>query len=210
MKTNKRQDILDAYAQAIQEFGIGSASVGKIAAKLDIPPSLIFHYFKNKDEMTVELAQNVFRACTQSYFVLERTFENDEKEFVEFIDHVFHIHSRREDQVDSNVYYTFVHQTTFNTAIKDLLLSFMWELTDKFAEYLIYYTQKGIINAKEPYFLAQKLLCLVDGLSYSWMVMERETYFMFARKLMEDFLQELSFQGDLNRYIKPVEMEVQG
>ena len=204
MKTNKRQDILDAYAKAIEEFGIGNASVGKIAAKLDIPPSLIFHYFKNKDEMTVELAQEVFNACTQSYFVLERSFENDEKEFVEFIDHVFHIHSRREDQVGANVYYTFVHQSTFNQSIKDLLQASMWELTDKCAEYLIYYTQKGIIDAKEPYFLAQKLLCLVDGLSYSYLMLEEETYLMFTRKMMENFLQELSFRGDLAKYLKPI------
>ena len=53
----RKKEILEHFQQVLSEEGIEGASIGKIANKMGIHPSLIIHYFKTKEEMTVALAE---------------------------------------------------------------------------------------------------------------------------------------------------------
>ena len=44
----RKPEILENYYQVIIEEGIEGASIGKVADRMDIHPSLIIHYFKAK------------------------------------------------------------------------------------------------------------------------------------------------------------------
>ena len=52
----RKPEILENYYRVIIEEGIEGASIGKIANRMDIHPSLIIHYFKTKKNLTLELA----------------------------------------------------------------------------------------------------------------------------------------------------------
>ena len=59
MRKNKNADhrkpeILESYYQVMIQKGIEGTSISKIAERLDIHPSLIIHYFKNKENMKLE------------------------------------------------------------------------------------------------------------------------------------------------------------
>ena len=51
----RKPDILESYYQVIIQDGLEGASIGKIANHIGIHPSLIIHYFKNKENMKLEL-----------------------------------------------------------------------------------------------------------------------------------------------------------
>jgi len=57
----RKPDILKNYYQVILKEGIEGASIAKVAKKMKINPSLIIHYFANKDNMTVELVDYMSR-----------------------------------------------------------------------------------------------------------------------------------------------------
>lgn len=50
-KTELRKKILDAAAEIIRSEGIAKLSIRKIGVKIDYSPSIIYHYFKNKEEI---------------------------------------------------------------------------------------------------------------------------------------------------------------
>ena len=52
----RKPEILENFYQVIIQEGIEGASFGKIARRMNIHPSLIIHYFKNKKNMTLALA----------------------------------------------------------------------------------------------------------------------------------------------------------
>ncbi len=51
----RKLDILESYYQILVQKGLEGASIGRIAENIDIHPSLIIHYFKNKQNMKLEL-----------------------------------------------------------------------------------------------------------------------------------------------------------
>ena len=57
----RKPDILKNYYQVILKEGVEGASIAKVAKKMKINPSLIIHYFTNKDNMTVELVDYMSR-----------------------------------------------------------------------------------------------------------------------------------------------------
>ena len=51
----RRAEILDAFHACAVREGLNAASIKKIAARAGVPPSLIHHYFKDRNEMIEEL-----------------------------------------------------------------------------------------------------------------------------------------------------------
>ncbi len=63
----RKPDILKNYYQVILKEGIEGASIAKVAKKMKINPSLIIHYFTNKDNMTVELVDYMSRVYNRLF-----------------------------------------------------------------------------------------------------------------------------------------------
>lgn len=57
----RKPDILKNYYQVILKEGIEGASIAKVAKRMKINPSLIIHYFSNKDNMAIELVDFLSR-----------------------------------------------------------------------------------------------------------------------------------------------------
>ena len=63
----RRQEMLAAYYDALVEEGLQGASLAKVAKRLDVPPSLLIHYFGTKEQMTVELVDYLLDKYRHSY-----------------------------------------------------------------------------------------------------------------------------------------------
>jgi AcrR family transcriptional regulator len=51
----RRREMLAAYYRVLKDEGLQGASIAKIARVIDVPPSLLIHYFGTKEQMTIEL-----------------------------------------------------------------------------------------------------------------------------------------------------------
>ncbi len=55
----RKPEIIKSFYQTILEQGFEGASVAKVAARIQIHPSLILHYFGSKENLTLELVDYV-------------------------------------------------------------------------------------------------------------------------------------------------------
>ncbi|MCF8037266.1 MAG: TetR/AcrR family transcriptional regulator [Desulfobacteraceae bacterium] len=55
----RKPEIVKSFYQTILERGFEGASIAKVAARINIHPSLILHYFGNKENLTLELVDYV-------------------------------------------------------------------------------------------------------------------------------------------------------
>jgi AcrR family transcriptional regulator len=63
----RRREMLEAYYQTLLDEGLQGASIAKIARRLDVPPSLLIHYFGTKEQMTIELVDYLLEAFHETY-----------------------------------------------------------------------------------------------------------------------------------------------
>jgi len=63
----RRREMLEAYYQTLLDEGLQGASIAKIARRLEVPPSLLIHYFGTKEQMTIELVDYLLEAFHETY-----------------------------------------------------------------------------------------------------------------------------------------------
>ncbi len=61
-----KDDILAAAREISNQEGFGSISIRKIAHKIEYTPSIIYHYFANKEEILEQLLQSCYLKLTTS------------------------------------------------------------------------------------------------------------------------------------------------
>jgi AcrR family transcriptional regulator len=57
----RKPEILYHFYQVLLEEGLEGASIGKVAKRMDIHPSLIIHYFQNRENLTAGLVDYIIR-----------------------------------------------------------------------------------------------------------------------------------------------------
>ncbi len=57
----RKPEILGFFYETIVEEGIEGASIGKVAKRMGIHPSLIMHYFSTKENMMIEMVDYIIR-----------------------------------------------------------------------------------------------------------------------------------------------------
>ena len=63
----RKPDILWNFYQVILEEGIEGASIGTVAKRMDIHPSLIIHYFQNRENLIIALVDYIIRRAGEIY-----------------------------------------------------------------------------------------------------------------------------------------------
>lgn len=63
----RKLEILGHLYSVIRDLGLEGASVGNVAARMDVNPSLIIHYFKTKEEMMVEMVDFLLSKYEETY-----------------------------------------------------------------------------------------------------------------------------------------------
>jgi AcrR family transcriptional regulator len=63
----RKPDIVRNFYQVILEEGIEGASIGKVAKRMNIHPSLIIHYFQNRENLLIALVDHVIHEAGVIY-----------------------------------------------------------------------------------------------------------------------------------------------
>ena len=85
----RKPEILESYYQVLIEEGLEGTSISKIASRIGIHPSLIIHYFKNKENMKLELVDLLIEKYQSPAMINFDHIEDDEEHFNAIIDVIF-------------------------------------------------------------------------------------------------------------------------
>lgn len=75
----RKPAILKAFYQVIESEGFENASIGKVAKKAEVHPSLVIHYFGTKEAMVMELVDDVLKTYAELFRQLPRDGEPAER-----------------------------------------------------------------------------------------------------------------------------------
>jgi AcrR family transcriptional regulator len=162
--TLRKPEILESYYQILIQEGIEGASIGKIAKHMDIHPSLIIHYFKNKENMKLELINLLIEKYKSPDMIVLDHIKDDENRFHALMDILFSYDWSR--TVDPGIHFGFYYLSFRNEEIrKSFKRMFVW-LRDYIQDQLVYFNSKNIINITDEKKAADFIVTLMEGLEF--------------------------------------------
>ena len=99
----RRREMLAAYYEVLQDEGLQGASVGKIAKRLGVHPSLLIHYFGTKEQMTIELVDYLLEVYYDAYGDKLAAIEDPLERLMAVLDTFFSL--RYQELLDASVFY---------------------------------------------------------------------------------------------------------
>ncbi len=196
MKNNtKKQDIIEAYARVIKEQGIEGASMGAVAKELDIPQSLIFHYFINKEDLTNQLASWFFEACFASYRkAYPKKGEYNAQRYVAFVDYILNIHSNRRRTVSPEVYFALLYLMPRQARVRQAFIDLNDRVARELAAKIEEFYKAGVITAQDHIAAARTLIYMADGILCYGQMLEKDDLSDFAAEQLELYLDYTGFR----------------
>ena len=85
----RRAQILDAFYRCITRDGLQRASIREIAKEAGVQPSILHHYFKDRDEMVEELVKNAVEGISARYLAEIGRHKDPKIRFVKAIEFLF-------------------------------------------------------------------------------------------------------------------------
>ncbi len=176
----RKPEILESYYQVMIQEGLEGTSISKIAKQLDIHPSLIIHYFKNKENMKLELVDLLIEKYKSPDMINFDHIEDDEERFDALMTMLFSFQWSR--TVDPSVHFGFYYLSLRNEKILERFrVMFKW-LRDYLAEQLADFNAKGVIRVQDATKAADYIVTLMEGL-------EIHNHFLADGKPFEHFAQ---------------------
>lgn len=175
LKDERRKEIIQKYYLVAKKIGIENSSIAKIASEMDINPSLIIHYFKNKEELTYGLVDFIL----EKYLIIykrQSVKEDDLKGYlIELIDKLF---SKKWNALfNDSLFYSCYALGFRNKKIKGKFKKLHDALRMHLSDVLIKCKNGGIIKIDSPEKTADLIYVLVDGAYYYLsLITEREEY----------------------------------
>jgi AcrR family transcriptional regulator len=174
----RKPEILENYYQVMIEEGIEGASIGKIAARMNIHPSLIIHYFKNKENMTLELVDFLIDKYEATEFLDFGHIDDPRERLRALMDTIFSLEWSR--TVDPGLHFGFYYLSMRKPEIKKRFKKMIHGFRDYLADELESYRAAGVIGVRDAQVAADIIVILMEGLEF-------HAHFMAEGKPFEDF-----------------------
>lgn len=160
----RKPEILENYYQVLIEEGFEGTSIGKIAKRMHIHPSLIIHYFKTKENMTIELVDLLIEKYEAPEFLKFKHIQDLEQRFQALIDTVFSFEWSR--TIDPGLHFGFYYLSFRNPKIREAYEAMIQRFRDYLVRELELYQKAGIVKANDLKKAADIMVTLMEGLEF--------------------------------------------
>lgn len=160
----RKPEILDGYYRVLITQGLEGTSISKIAKHLGIHPSLILHYFKNKNNLRLALIELMVSKFKSQHLINFDHIADDRERFTALIDMLFSYEWSR--TVDPGVHYGFYYQSYRDQEIAGLFHEMFRWLRDYLYEQFVGFNKKGIIQVEDELKAADFIVTLMEGMEF--------------------------------------------
>ncbi|UCG06207.1 MAG: TetR family transcriptional regulator [Desulfobacterales bacterium] len=200
----RKPEILENYYQVLLEEGFEGTSIGKIAKRMNIHPSLIIHYFKTKENMTIALVDLLIEKYEAPEFLKFDHIQDLEQRFHALIDTVFSFDWSR--TIDPGLHFGFYYLSFRNPKIRKAYEAMIRRFRDFLLGELEFYQAKGIVKANDIKKAADIIVTLMEGLEFHvHFLSERQPFEIFAnyaKHLVLSMLKDETFSSNYADQIK--------
>lgn len=172
LKIDRRKEIVNAFYEVAKTEGLENTSLSKIAKKLDMPPSLLVHYFSNKEELLLELIDFIIVKYKSIYIPKDNPELSSIRKLRIVMDNIF---SRKWDNlIDDGVFYSCFALIFQDQRIKDKYLELHQLLRSWLSELIQQCLDDGYLNGIDAEKTSELIFVISDGAYYYLSMVEDE------------------------------------
>ena len=174
LKDIRQKEILKGFYQVAKKEGLDNTSIAKVANHMGINPSLIIHYFKNKEEILLAFNDYILNRYKSLYKLPDGKVDSREK-LEELIDRLFSKNWNR--LISDSVFYSCYALTFRNKKQKNRFKDMHDKLRSLFRDALEEAKEAGVIRNTNMQELSEKIFFVLEGAYYYLgMVEDNEEY----------------------------------
>ena len=164
MNIDKRLEIITAYHDLVSVEGFKNVSLSKIANRISKNPSLIFHYFENKKDLTLNLVDYILEKSVQ-IAIPEIDYSNKDysRAFNKFFDEIFKFEIN--NIIDSSIIYAIYDLGQRDETVKEKLFQYNNQLISNLEEKMKYFRDHNVIKCNDLKTLALYIQTIIEGLA---------------------------------------------
>lgn len=186
----RKKQIIETFYDVAGREGLDKASLAKVAAQMDIHPSLIIHYFKNKNELVVATVCDITSRYEETFLPLLESIEDSESRIRLMIEVMLSWEWAR--FVDPGVYYSCYALGLRNEAVRAEFLRMYDKLRKGVAKEVRTAIKQGVIQDVGADQFADFLIVLLDGFhAYGYMAANDRRFKRLGKELTEYIWQVL-------------------
>ena len=162
---SRRTEILEHFQEVLKEEGVEGASFAKIARRMGVNPSLLLHYFPNKEAMLVALVDFILEKYETLGAGKFTAVTNSRQRLDLLVDTVFGINWI--SLVDSSVFYSCYYLSFKNNRVRERMQQMYHRFREQIVRELTICREEGILTQVEPEVGADFIISLVEGLAFT-------------------------------------------
>lgn len=191
---DRRTVILECFQQVLKEEGFEGASMAKIAARVGVNPSLLLHYFPNKEEMIAALVDHIFEKYETLGAEQAREIDDPERRLDQLLDLVFGIDWI--SLVDSGAFYSCYSLSFRNARVKDRMQQMYQRFRERVLEEISDGIANGYLKKGDPETMADFVISLVEGLSFTRNISGGAEYYLSRGAEFKQLVREMLVRND--------------
>jgi AcrR family transcriptional regulator len=160
----RKREILEHFQQVLVEEGFEGASIGKIARRMGINPSLIIHYFTTKEDMIVELVDYILEKYETNFRNKLEVINDPGERLMAGLENILGVGWI--SLVDTRAFNACYYLSLRNPRVKVRLQ----KMYQRFRKYLIreitIYRDEGFFDSTDPDKDADLIISIVEGLNF--------------------------------------------
>lgn len=161
---DRRKEILSYFYDVIIDEGFEGASFAKIAKRMDVNPSLLVHYFSNKDAMVLGLIEYVVDTYAAQILPDFSEVADPAERWDDVIDVISKI--QWDLFINSTVFYSAYTLALRNDEIKQQFMELYQGVRERLQEEVVFASEAGIINIEDPKRASELIIMVMEGANY--------------------------------------------
>lgn len=162
--TVRKQEILSYFYDVIIDEGFEGASIAKIAKRMEVNPSLLIHYFVNKDAMVLGLIDYIISTYS-SHILPDFSLVSDPQErWEDVLDVVSLIQWDR--IMNNTVFYSCYTLALRLPEVRERFENYYSSLKSALIKEIVHANNHDVIQVKDPERAAKLMISLVEGSNF--------------------------------------------
>jgi len=165
----RRVQILEALYRCLADYGLEGATISRIAGEAEMTPSLVMHYFRNKDEMIVELVELILQRYEETFLPRLGEIDDPGERLRTIIDTIFGTEWDR--LVDMGVFTACYSLSFRNQRVRESFRKMYLRLREVLIAELGGLMEDAVMVRADPGKLADLVISLLEGFDFYKYVM---------------------------------------
>lgn len=160
----KKQEILEHFYKVLRDEGFEGASLARIARSMGVHPSLLIHYFSNKEQLTLALVDFIARKYMEAFVPIIAEVMEPRARLESILDMLFSLDWAEE--VDLGVFHACHYLSFHNEGIKKRFKEMYAFLRASLVEEFQGFIDAGVMKDMDAGTAADMVIAMTEGLDF--------------------------------------------